>query len=218
MTRKLVALVGELAIIAGFLLGGYLIYQAWFSNIPAQQRAVEISNQVVEIYEELETISLSDRISLPQESFSALGLLYIPALGNDVWGVPILDDVSDRALASGVGHYSSTALPGSEGNFAVAGHRATNGEPFARFERLKSGDLVYVRTQQGYFTYRLIADQKIQDSETWVLDSPPEGLDTQASSLITLTTCDPRWNSFQRWARWGELIAFSKDRPEELKR
>jgi len=218
MTRRLVALVGELAVIASFLTGSYLVYQAWFSNLPAQQRAERISSQVIETFEAPQSLTLSDRVSVAEERFSALGLLYIPALSEDVWGLPILDDVSQRALASGVGYYPSTQLPGSEGNFGIAGHRATNGEPFARFEKLKAGDLVFVRTQDGYYTYRLIADEKIQDAETWVLDARPAGLETEAKLLITLTTCDPRWNSYQRWARWGELVSFSEERPKELTR
>ena len=40
-------------------------------------------------------------------------------------------------LAKGVGHYPRSALPGRVGNFAVAGHRATNGEPFASLDRLQ---------------------------------------------------------------------------------
>lgn len=70
----------------------------------------------------------------------AIGLLCIPRLKSDVWQTPLLENVSDRALTLGVGHYTSTALPGQPGNFALAGHRATFGEPFARIERLRAGD------------------------------------------------------------------------------
>lgn len=218
MIRKATALLGELALLAGFVLVSYLVYQSWFSNYPAQQRAEQLSVLVLEQYAQEAPLEFSDRVPIAGESYSALGLLYIPALGEDVWAEPILDDVSPRALSSGVGHYPSTSLPGEEGNLGIAGHRATNGEPFARFERLRAGDAVYVQTQDGYFKYVLLEDRKIQDSEVWVLDSKPAEIDTQAKSLITLTTCDPRWNSYQRWAFWGELVDFSKEKPEELQR
>ena len=57
-------------------------------------------------------------------------ILRIPRLG-DNFQVPIVEGVSLADLAEGVGHYPDTALPGEVGNFSVAGHRATNGEPFA---------------------------------------------------------------------------------------
>ena len=41
-----------------------------------------------------------------------------------------------------------TALPGQVGNFAVAGHRATNGEPFAYLDQVGKGDSVVVETRR----------------------------------------------------------------------
>jgi sortase A len=143
-------------------------------------------------------------------------LLYIPALKEDVWGLPILEDVTEGSLAMGAGHYSETAMPGEVGNFAIAAHRATYGEPFAFFERLTAGDKVIVQTAEGFYTYQLFADQKIKTEEVWVISEQPAGVVTTPKAIITLTTCDPRWNSTQRWARWGELIGFSVTAPEEL--
>jgi sortase A len=212
--RRLFALTGELLLITASVIGLYLLYQAWFTNFDSDQRAVSIASEIKEQF--LEPESASGLVEVKNEPFDGIGLLYIPKLKDDVWGVPVLSDVSSRALASGVGHYPGTALPGQEGNFAIAAHRATYGEPFARFEQLASGDRVFIQTLEGYFEYQLFADQKIPDTDTWVIAEKPDGLTTSSSSLITLTTCDPRWNSTQRWARWGELISFSKTMPEEL--
>ena len=214
MSKRLLALTGELLLISATLIGFYLTYQAWFTNFESDRVASSIAEEL-----KLEFSSADDqRTPDSTESKEPVGfaLLYIPSLREDVWGLPILSDVSNKSLASGVGHYPSSALPGEPGNFAVAGHRATNGEPFARFEKLRVGDLIYVQTAEGFFTYSLLADQKIPETDVWVLDSKPAGLVASSESLITLTTCDPRWNSTQRWARWGELVAFSKGAPEGL--
>ena len=53
--------------------------------------------------------------------------------------VPVVEGVGCDDLARGVGHYPETARPGEVGNFAVAGHRATNGEPFARPRQAAQG-------------------------------------------------------------------------------
>ena len=55
------------------------------------------------------------------------------------WSVPVVQGVALPDLARGVGHYPKTARPGEVGNFAVAGHRATNGEPFAYLDRVRKG-------------------------------------------------------------------------------
>lgn len=216
MTRRLLALTGELLLISATVIGLYLVYQAWFTNFESDQTAAAIAEELkLEFSSGDESRTMSPVVEDEPQGFA---LLFIPALKEDVWGLPVMNDVSYRSLASGAGHYPSTALPGEVGNFAVAAHRATNGEPFARFERLKAGDLVYVQTANGFFTYELFADKKIPETDVWVIDPKPQGLDDSTDSLITLTTCDPRWNSTQRWARWGKLIATSTTPPEELTR
>lgn len=221
MTRKLVVLLGELLLIAAALLGLFLVYQTWFSNVRAdiasEQLAREIESEWAASTSTESSVVAATTSSSPIGSPKrAIGLLYIPKLREDVWKTPVISDVSYRALAMGVGHYPTTALPGENGNFAIAGHRATNGEPFAKFEKLMAGDLVYVQTKAGFFTYELFEDKKIQESEVWVLDRKLKGLTMSTDSLITLTTCDPRWNSTRRWAWWGKLVEFSEERPEEL--
>jgi sortase A len=211
---------GELLVTLSALIFLYLIYNAWFSNVTAQAQTVELAEEIQQIYQLHDAKPLSPSQSTPVvvsgEQVSPIGLLYIPRLRDRVWGLPIVDGVGARELSLGVGHYTSTELPGQLGNFAVAGHRATHGEPFAYFERLKAGDLVYVRTQAGWFEYQLFEQKKIKESETWVLADSPDGLEiAEGSALITLTTCDPRWNSYQRWAWWGVLTNTYEQSPLE---
>ncbi|MDN8817655.1 sortase, partial [Staphylococcus aureus] len=61
----------------------------------------------------------------------AIALLRVPAFGAD-FEVPILNGTDLSDLDRGVGHYTSTAAAGEVGNFALAGHRVTHGEPFAQ--------------------------------------------------------------------------------------
>lgn len=212
-------LTGEILVTLGILVGLYALYQVSFSNTLADSSAVAITQEIEKKFNFSKVTSAQvdtevfDLDPKPDEGFA---LLYIPRLKADVWGTPIVEGTSYKALASGVGHYSKTELPGEIGNFAIAGHRATNGEPFARFEILQAGDLVYVRSSEGWFTYELFQDQKIPKTGVWVLEDRPNGVITDSSQLMTLTTCDPRWNSTQRWAWWGKLIYAGPDAPREL--
>jgi sortase A len=217
--RKLLALTGEILVSLGLLIGLYVVYQVSFSNSLADAAATEVAAKVEARLDTSIAQSEStdtDVFDLTPNQGEGFALLYIPRLKGDVWGTPIVEGTSYKALASGVGHYSRTEMPGEAGNFAIAGHRATNGEPFARFELLRAGDLVYIHSPSGWFTYELFQDQKIPKTGVWVLDDQPRGVISESNQIITLTTCDPRWNSTQRWAWWGQLVYAGEDAPREL--
>jgi sortase A len=217
LKSRLLALIGELAVLAGLVVSLQAVYQIWITNFESDQKALQVSEQLIAEFSKDTKVQDVEPLTLSKEQdFGGFALLYIPVLKEDVWALPILDDVTEDSLAKGAGHYPETAMPGEVGNFAIAAHRATYGEPFAYFERLTAGDKVIVQTAQGFYTYQLFADKKIQESEVWVISELPSGIVSEPKPLITLTTCDPRWNSTQRWARWGELIEFSTTAPEEL--
>jgi sortase A len=217
MKPRFLALIGELAVLAGLVVLLQAVYQIWITNFESDQKARQVSERLVaEFSKDQETLAADPQTIPVEKEPGGFALLYIPALKEDVWALPILGDVTEDSLSKGVGHYPETAMPGEVGNFAIAAHRATYGEPFAYFERLNAGDRVIVQTAEGFYTYRLFADKKIQTTEVWVISDQPAGVVSTPKAIITLTTCDPRWNSTQRWARWGELIEFSETAPEEL--
>lgn len=138
---------------------------------------------------------------------NAISLLRIPRFGSDyVWAV--LEGVSLDVLADGPGHYPGTAMPGEVGNFAVAAHRATHGEPFADVEALREGDAVVVETQTAWLTYSIYEiDFPVPVDSAWALEPDPHNLGAAPTrSLMTLTTCHPRWASTHRFLVFTELV------------
>ena len=65
----------------------------------------------------------------------------------------------------GPGHYTNpeSALPGQVGNFAVAGHRVTHGQPFLNADQLKPGDAIVVQTDTYWYVYRMLGNVKTGD-------------------------------------------------------
>ena len=143
----------------------------------------------------------------------AMAILTIPALGAD-YKVPILVGTSDYVLGRGVGWYSSTQLPGQVGNFALAGHRITHGEPFARLLELKVGDKVIVTTKTTIYTYVIDkppSQLTVKDVDTWVLDPVPGKTGVKPTqSIITLTTCQDLFHSPDRAVGFGHLVSTAK--------
>jgi sortase A len=135
--------------------------------------------------------------SIPDDAFA---LLRIPAFGDD-YEVPVLSGTEPDALSRGVGHYRSTAMPGELGNFAVAGHRVTDGQPFARLLELDRGDEVIVETRTAIYSYVLDVaprDLTVKPSDGWVLDPVPGKNTAPTRALLTLTTCEDLFRSPDR--------------------
>lgn len=128
---------------------------------------------------------------------------------------PIAEGISkEKVLDRGmVGHYSEgtlrTAMPSAKkGNFALAGHRNTHGEPFRYINRLNPGDLIVVETQDAYYTYKTARTlPQTSPSNVSVIDPVPRdsGFDGPGR-YITLTTCTPEFTSTYRLIVWGKMV------------
>ncbi|MFF0218813.1 class E sortase [Streptomyces vinaceus] len=151
------------------------------------------------------------RTSAPPARESAYGVLRIPRLGVVV---PVAQGVDKRAVLDKgyAGHYPGTAQPGAQGNFALAGHRNTHGEPFRYINHLRAGDELIVDVRGQRYTYvvgRTLAQTSERD--TGVIAPVPRstvrpeyGYD-EPGAYITLTTCTPEYTSTYRLVVWGTL-------------
>jgi sortase A len=215
-----VGVLGELLITLGVLLLLFVAYQLLWTNVTALRAADQVASDLQDSWASQDPQgggaggSGEDTAEARPEIGSAFALMYIPRLSDRVWGMPVLESVELSDLARGIGHYPTTQLPGEKGNFAVAAHRATNGEPFRDIDRLQDGDRVFVETQDSWFEYTLRRDQIVSPSDTWVIDPVPgDPGATPTDRLVTLTTCNPRWGSTTRWIWWGDLTT-SYDKAE----
>lgn len=101
---------------------------------------------------------------------------------------------TDGQLLAGVGHMPTTALPGEEGNCAIAGHRNyIRMHPFRHLDKLKQGDEITVNFNGQTFTYSVYESFVVEPSDVWVVD-PVEGRE----KALTLITCDPVVNPVKR--------------------
>jgi sortase A len=202
--RTLVRGVGELLITAGLVLLLFVAYQLVWTNVEAQRRTDAVAGDVRDAWERPPTTTTGTQVVALKKG-KGFAFLHIPRLGRK-WSVPVIQGVSLPDLSKGVGHYPKTALPGEVGNFAVAGHRATNGEPFAYLDKVRRGDLVVAETQDSWFTYVVDRTKIVSPTSVWVLDPVPghPGA-TPSEPLLTLTTCNPRWASYERLIVFGHL-------------
>lgn len=130
--------------------------------------------------------------------------------------VPVAEGVGRLSVLDKgyVGHYAGTGQPGRVGNFALAGHRNTHGEPFRYVNRLAPGDTVEVETRSAVFTYavdRTLSRTSARDSG--VIRAVPRSTVHPAygyaspGAYLTLTTCTPEYTSRYRLVVWGKLVS-----------
>ncbi|MFJ9176867.1 class E sortase [Streptomyces sp. NPDC102360] len=211
--------VGEVFISIGVLMLLFVTYQLWWSNIRAHDIAGSARHSLEDDW------ANGKRKPGAFEPGQGFAILYIPKL--DVV-VPIAEGISKpQVLDKGmVGHYDKDSIPtampdAKKGNFAVAGHRNTHGEPFRFINRLEPGDPIVVETQDKYYVYKMASIlPQTMPSNTSVLNPIPAGSGfTKAGRYITLTTCTPEFTSTYRMIVWGKMVEErprSKGKPDAL--
>lgn len=133
---------------------------------------------------------------LQEEMPEIIGILKIPKLNLKV---AIGEGSANESMRYTVGHFTDTAKPGAQGNFAVIGHRSYRyGQFFNRLDELKKGDLLEVKSGKHTYTYKVTESLVVEPEDTWILD------DT-ADATITLVTCTPVRIATHRLVIKGEL-------------
>lgn len=158
----------------------------------------------------------------PYRSGKPFAIMYIPRLGF-TWNKPVLEGTSVGTLKKGLGHYARTAQLGEKGNFSVAGHRRTYGDPFKDFPELRRGDAVVLTDGTTWFTYRIDkGPYKTVPSDVEVIDPVPRKSGyTRSGRYLTLTTCDPEWGHSHRLIVWAHLDStqpVEAGKPQALRR
>ena len=198
---------GEILITLGVLVFGFMAYMYWGTAVRehAAQRtfAGELGQQWSAGGESLAVLTSPGSLALGKP----FALIRIPAFGR-TWEFAVVQGTGLPQLALAPGHVPGTALPGQIGNFAVAGHRVTAGNPFWSLPSLTRGDLVYVETIAGTYEYRITGRPVwVSPSDTGMLAPVPRHPGQRPRQrLITLITCDPPWTGTNRVIATGVLV------------
>ncbi|MFI9808250.1 class E sortase [Streptomyces sp. NPDC052301] len=229
--RVIVRTVSELCITVGTLIVLFVAYVLFWTGVRADGA---MSDQIDQLHRQWskgsmqpsadapggKTVTVTD--PAPYHYGRPFAIMYIPRLGF-TWNKPVLEGTGRDVLAKGLAHYRGTARLGQEGNFAVAGHRRTYGDPFKDFPELRSGDAVVLTDGTTWFTYRIDkGPYKTVPTDVEVIDPVPRKSGyTRPGRYLTLTTCDPEWGHSHRLIVWAHLDAtqpVEEGQPEALRR
>lgn len=208
--RTVVGVVGELLISAGLVILLYVVWTLfWVGAIEGGKQAdvVAAMEQQFSVVAPSASPSGPPTVSTVPLTGQVYAILRIPRLGTG-WAKPVYEGVGLDVLAKGVGHYPTSNQPGEVGNVAIAGHRAGHGNPLIDIDAIRDGDRLIIETREGYFVYR-VQRHKIVPPSDWAVIAPvPERPGEKPTERwFTLTSCEPRYGSLNRYIVFSLLEA-----------
>jgi sortase A len=137
--------------------------------------------------------------------------LIIPKINLEVPVVYDVQSIEEKAiqtgLENGVVHYSTTPVPGQQGNVAIVGHSSNNllnkGRykfAFVLLKNLEVGDTFYLNYQSKRYVYKVYDKKIVKPTEIGVLSTQ------ERASTATLITCDPPGTAANRLVVVAEQI------------
>jgi sortase A len=216
--RATVRIVGEVMITFGLVILLFAAYEVWGKAAIINAHQQDLDHQLAQSWgtpSSSPTATAGPRKPvLPPPAGNAIGRLYIPRLKLQ-WVV--VQGVSLRDIRYAPGHYPGTAMPGRTGNFAVAGHRIPG--IFWDLDRVRSGDYLVMETRTNWYVYRVYQNEIVTPHSIQVIAAVPDHPGQVASKAnITLTTCNPKWDNYQRMIVHGTLVGSTPHtvRPRQL--
>ncbi|MET7478229.1 class E sortase [Streptomyces sp. NPDC005648] len=217
-----VSVFGELLITGGLILGLFVVYSLWWTNVVADRAADKQADKVRDTW--------ANEPGGPGalDTKNGIGFLHVPAMKNGE--VLVEKGTSTKVLNEGVAGYyldpvkATLPMTGKKGNFTLAAHRDGHGAKFHNIDKLKNGDPIVFETRDKWYIYKVydVLDETSKYNVKVLSQIPGESGKKKAGHYITLTTCTPVYTSRYRYVVWGELVRVEKvdskrTPPEELR-
>ncbi|MEV4117480.1 class E sortase [Micromonospora sp. NPDC049645] len=218
--RTGIRVTGEILITFGLVVLLFAGYEVWGKSAIVDAHQNDLNNQLAQAWGPTDdpTVAPSAAPSTkpsPPVRGKPLAGLYIPKLDKN-WVV--VEGVTQEDIRYAPGHYPTSALPGQVGNFSVAGHR--NRATFWRLDELDEGDPIVVESKTDWYVYRVSQSRIVRPTQVEVVAPVPGEPDKKPTKrMLTLTTCNPKFDNYQRLIIHAELDRTqpkSAGRPAEL--
>lgn len=198
---------GELMITAGLVLLLFAAYEVWGKAAIVNGHQEDLDTQLSQEWGNPPPTTEpsappDEEKKLAPPAGQSIARMYIPRLDKH-WVV--VEGVAPSDIRYAPGHYRASALPGQIGNFAVAGHRSP--AIFWDLDRMRPGDPIVVETKQRYYIYRVTAKSIVMPTAVEVVAPVPgHPGETPTKAMLTLTTCNPKWDNYERLIVHAELV------------
>jgi LPXTG-site transpeptidase (sortase) family protein len=204
--RSTVRVSGELMITFGLIVLLFAGYEVYGNSAKVQEEQNALGSELDKQWNDPTVGPTAANIGPAAPGKDLIGRLYIPKLDKE-WVV--VNGVLPEDIKGAPGHYPATALPGQVGNFSVAGHRIK--KIFWRLDELKPGDVIGVETRDSWYIYKVTGHEVVKPTAVEVVAPVPDKPgEKPTQKLLTLTTCNPKFNNYQRLIVHAQLTQTTK--------
>jgi LPXTG-site transpeptidase (sortase) family protein len=223
--RGILRSTGELCITLGLIVLLFAAYEVWGKTAIIESDQHNLDNQLTQEWNgpapaasgPSPKASTKAAPNLPPPPGSAIARLYIPRMDKQ-WVV--VQGVTPADIRHAPGHYPESAMPGQPGNFSVAGHRIS--AIFWNLDTVRLGDAIVVETRDTWYVYKVSNIEVVDPHAVQVVlpvPNQPGRKPGKDDKMLTLTTCNPKYNNYQRLVVHAKLTSQqprSAGRPAEL--
>ena len=201
--------VGQVLITVGLVLLLFCVYELEVTNLVTNREQKRLHTEIERTWAKPPTATAPGLRPVAVELGSAFAVIRIPRLDSDrshPYARVVVEGTSTADLKEGPGHIVQSGQPGKLGNLVISGHRTTYGAPFADLDRLRPGDAVVLETRDTWFTYRVTGTEVVRPTDiavTYPVPRQPGAAPTR--SVLTLTTCNPKYSATERMVVSGVL-------------
>jgi sortase A len=201
---RIFGICGETVLILGLVMLGFIGYEMWGSVGELNAAQGRLGQERRTLWGNEPAVGGGpSAVDEPPADGGPAAVLSIPRLGLE-WTV--VEGTTSKDLRHAPGHYAGTAMPGQIGNFAVAGHRVHG--MFWDLDTITPGDRITVEDRTRRYVYEVDENRIVRPDDVGVL-LPVPGQPGQAptTARLTLTTCNPKWDNYQRLIISAHLVS-----------
>ncbi|THV27065.1 class E sortase [Glycomyces paridis] len=203
---------GEALITLGAVVLLYAGYEVFGVSAEINNEQQTLSTDLDSIWDgevEGETV---DGAPIP-ELGDAFARMWAPDIRAEAWTLVEGTEPSDIEYAPG--RFLDGAYPGEQGNFTLAGHNVP--AIFSEIRSLEAGDKVVIETKEFFYVYEVQEHEVVNETEVTITEPVPHQPGVEPGDedyWLTLFTCHPRWDNYERYVVYSQLVDTIERDPE----
>lgn len=203
--------VGQTLITVGVVLLLFTVYELKVTNLVTAQEQEQLRTDLARVWAQPAPPAVPTAAGPRSvELGTGIAVIRIPRLDggpDDPYAKVVVEGTGVEDLKKGPGRIVQSQRPGELGNLVISGHRTTYGAPFADLDRLQPGDAVVIETRDTWYTYRVTGSEIVLPTAVEVtLPVPKQPGVAPTKSVLTLTTCNPKYSARQRLIISADLV------------
>ena len=143
----------------------------------------------------------------------AFARMWAPDIRAESW--TLVEGTEPADIEYAPGRYLDGAYPGEQGNFTLAGHNVP--AIFQRIRELEPGDKVVIETKENFYVYEVQEHEVVNETQvdiTAPVPREPGAEPGEEDFWLTLFTCHPLWDNYERYVVYSQLVETIPRDPE----